>query len=100
MKYTEQDSLKIMRKCPRFSHCSINICPLDLLQNIRTKLEDEPTCDLPKSRRTRIGKGTPLKYQGLTKSEWAWKKKWDNKTDDEKKKIKDRLKKYSFKKQS
>lgn len=80
----EIESLKIMEKCPKFQRCSAPVCPLDLLQDERDSLKDEPKCTLAKSICHRIGKGTTLKRQGYTKGEWAAKKRWEKVPEDEK----------------
>ena len=84
---TEEENVKIMEKCPRFQSCNAPKCPLDYFQDKRTELEGDDKCALPKSIRKRIGKGTALKYQGMTKREWAGKKIWDAKSDEEKREI-------------
>ena len=83
MKESEIESVGIMSRCPRFNKCSVPICPLDLLQDLRNQLQDEPTCTFPKSRRYRIGKNTNLPREGLTKKEWAAKVRWQSLTEDE-----------------
>jgi len=80
---TEKKSLEIMRRCPRFDRCSVAICPLDLLQDSRTRLAEEPVCTLPKSRRLQIGQGTELPIQGLKKQEWAAHIRWESLTEAE-----------------
>ena len=39
-----QKNIQNLKKCPRFDHCSINFCPLDLEIYLRTKLPEENTC--------------------------------------------------------
>jgi len=78
MRPVEKASIEIMRRCPRFSSCSVPICPLDLLQDERDYLKGEPRCTLAKSYRLKIGQNTQLKYKGLEKREWAAKQRWDN----------------------
>jgi len=73
----EFESLRIMKQCPRFARCSVPICPLDLQQDLRYKMRGEPRCTLSKSKRQKIGAGTALERQGLTKSEWAGRQSWD-----------------------
>ena len=82
--YTETGALAIVQECCRFNKCSVPKCPLDLLQDRRTKLQDEPKCTLAKSVRYRIGKDTPLPYKGLTRNEWAAKRRWESLPDEEK----------------
>ena len=90
---TEEENVKIMQKCPRYKFCNAPKCPLDYFIDKRTKLEGEEKCELAKSIRKRIGKGTALKYQGMTKREWTGKKIWESKSDEEKKEIIERGKK-------
>ena len=81
----EVQSLAIMSRCPRFLNCSVPVCPLDLLQELRTRLPGEPECKLGKTRRFRIGRGTDLERQGLTKREWAAQRRWESLNEAEKK---------------
>ena len=74
----EVQSLATMSQCPRFLKCSVPVCPLDFLQELRTKLPRESECKLGKTRRFRIGKGTALERQGLTKREWAAQQRWES----------------------
>ncbi len=76
-KNAESMSVEIMKRCPRFARCSVPICPIDLLQEHRTRLPGEPKSTLAKSVRHRIGKGTPLPRQGLTRRELAAKQRWN-----------------------
>lgn len=76
-------SVELMRRCPRYLRCCVPVCPLDLLQDDRMRLKEEPVCTLPRSIRHRIGKGTALPRQGLTKQEWAARIRWESLTDAE-----------------
>lgn len=80
----ETENIKIMSKCPRFKSCSVPKCPLDYYRDQRTVLNGEPKCEAFKSIRMKIGKGTQLKYQGMTKREWDGKKRWDARPEAEK----------------
>ena len=80
----ESESVKIMQQCPRFLKCSVPICPLDLLQDERTKLPGEPSCTLAKSIRFRIGKNTDLPKKGLTQRELSGRLRWDALSESEK----------------
>lgn len=80
----ETRSVELMRRCPRYLRCFVPACPLDLLQDDRTRLKEDPVCTLSKSIRHRIGKGTALPRQGLTKKEWAARLRWQTLTKDEK----------------
>jgi len=91
METTEREALNIMRKCNRFETCSSPICPLDLLQDKRTRLEGEETCTAWKSIRRKAGEGTALKYKGLKKNEWEAKRRWDDKPEEEKEKIREQM---------
>ena len=84
---TEEENVKIMQKCPRYKFCNAPKCPLDYFRDERVKLAGEDKCALPKSIRKRIGKGTALKYQGLTKKEYTGMKIWEAKSDEEKREI-------------
>lgn len=83
MNNIESRVTEITRECPRYERCSVPICPLDLLQDGRTRLAGEPVCTLPKSRRLRIGQGSELPRQGLTKKEWAARQRWESLTEAE-----------------
>ena len=95
---TEEENVKIMQKCPRFQFCNAPKCPLDYFQDDRIKLEGEEKCTSAKSTRIKIGKGTVLPHQGLTKKELAGTKIWEAKSDKEKREIiergKERLMKF------
>jgi hypothetical protein len=94
------DSEKIMKKCSRFSSCSVNRCPLDVDINLRNELKGEPKCDMAKSIRLRIGMESKLLKLGLTDREFSARQKWESKSDEEKIEIKNRLAKNAFQKQS
>ena len=80
----EIENTKIMSKCPRFDYCDVPICPLNHYQESRVYSEGESKCTMEKGVRAKIGKGTELKYQGFVKREWAAKKNWENKSEEEK----------------
>lgn len=71
------EARRIMEECPRFSRCSVAICPLDLFADCGTRLPGEPKCTLAKSIRLRIGTETELPRQGLTRHEWAARRRWE-----------------------
>ncbi len=83
-RFSEFEALDIMARCPRFEGCSAPSCPLDLRQEERAVLKGEPRCTLGKTRRKRIGAGTPLPRKGMTKREWAAGKAWDRLPEEEK----------------
>ena len=80
----ETRSHLIMQRCPRFIRCSVPICPLDLMQDQRTRLLGEPMCTLAKSVRRRICKDTALERHGLTKREFAARKRSESLTEAQK----------------
>ena len=45
------------QKCPRFNWCSVNICPLDLEADLRSKLPEETSCPFTIKKRGRNQKG-------------------------------------------
>lgn len=55
MNQTKKDESLI--KCPRYNSCSINICPLDLEVNLRTKLLEENDCPFTINKRGKGQKG-------------------------------------------
>lgn len=71
------EARRIVERCPRFARCSVAICPLDLFADCETRLPGEPKCTLAKSIRHRLGTGTELPRQGLTKQEWAARQRWE-----------------------
>lgn len=74
-------------KCPRYSKCSVNNCPLHpVYPHILVCPEDkELKCGVAKSIRVRISAEFPgmLKMGGLTTREHAAKQKWDSLSPDE-----------------
>ena len=62
-------------ECPRFEKCNVNKCPLDPDIDLRNSVKTDEKCTMEKQVRYKIGKKYPnlLKYQGLTKREWAGK---------------------------
>lgn len=66
-------------ECPRFSGCSVNVCPLDPEQDKRNKLKGEPDCGGWVSTRKRIAAKYPglLPDKGLTTREVAKKVRWE-----------------------
>jgi len=41
---SEAENVKNLERCPRFEHCSIPICPLDLNLSFRNRLSNEGIC--------------------------------------------------------
>lgn len=80
-----------MRECPRFSKCSVSLCPLDNLISFRKKFKDEPKCTMAKNIRLRIGRKYKLPKMGLTKREYAGYKKWESKSEEEKDKVRKQI---------
>jgi len=82
-------------ECPSFDSCSAPLCPLDPDIDKRIRYPDEDKCKAHKTTRERIGRKYPelLPYQGLTKREWAGKKRSDSLTPSEKNELLRRLKK-------
>ncbi len=46
-----------MEKCPRFSHCSINTCPIDMDAPFRRNLPDEDCCPFTIKKKRKGQKG-------------------------------------------
>jgi hypothetical protein len=86
--------------CSRFSSCNVNNCRLHSDYPNLPMLPDEKPCPMPKSMRIRFAKDNPgkFKYDGLTEREYSALKKWESRTPEEKKIIRDRLKKGREKK--
>lgn len=53
----EDDIIKNLKECNRFSGCSINICPLDLAAGSRNELSDETCCPFCLKKKSRTQKG-------------------------------------------
>lgn len=70
----KDENLLRMERCPRFSRCSVPICPLDEGKDKRVYLKGEPKCNLPKSRRLKLGEDLP--WKGLTPREEAGIRNW------------------------
>jgi len=74
------------QECPRFLKCSVNKCPLSPDYNFQdsVRADQETKCTLAKSIRSRIGAKYPnLPYGGLTRREYAGKKAWEDKPEEE-----------------
>lgn len=75
------------QECPRFNTCNVNKCPLDSEVDLKNTITGDEKCTMEKNVRFKIGNKYPnlLKYQGLSKREWAGKQlseslrqvKWD-----------------------
>jgi len=67
--------LRPFEECPRYAACSVNVCPLDPDQELRTvhKSDKELKCPMEKGVRMRIGSKYPelLPMGGLTRAEWG-----------------------------
>ncbi|AKA49051.1 hypothetical protein IX51_07990 [uncultured archaeon] len=99
----ESLSLESMSYCSRFEICSAPKCPLDILIDIRTSIEDDPKCEMAKPTRHKYWLSMPdelksrLPYRGYLSKEYnrklAARKRWDSLTDEQRKEIRDRLSK-------
>ncbi|WP_135390547.1 hypothetical protein [Methanolobus halotolerans] len=78
-------------KCPRYKSCSVNNCPLDPCYpyGYVDKRDYEKKCTLAKPYRSRIGKqfSDILPRGGLTTSEYAGRKSWDEMSEQKRSKI-------------
>ena len=69
-------SLESMSYCSRFEDCSAPKCPLDILINIRTEVEEDPICEMAKATRHKYWMAMPdsikseLKFEGYLESEY------------------------------
>lgn len=64
--------------CPRFKHCSANVCPLDPRMAERETLAGEDTCTMEKTVRARIAAAHPeLPWGGLWPREQEQRRRWD-----------------------
>lgn len=73
-------------ECPRFSHCSVNKCPLhiDFLKLGSSPEDRETKCTLAKTIRKRLGLKWNLPNKGLTQREMSSAKLWANLPETEK----------------
>lgn len=94
--------LRPYEECPRYSTCSVNICPLDPDQDLRTtsKLDKEQECPMEKQVRVRIGTKYPdlLPKGGLKPKEWAAQQRFLSLSPAQREEAKKRLSAYHFKK--
>ena len=90
-KSKEFASKRLMELCERFESCSVPICPLDLLQDVRDRLPGEPRCQRSKAKRIRIAQGSELPRKGRTEAEWAAEKRWQGMTEEQKRTARERL---------
>lgn len=74
---SKMDYTKVIKECPRFKSCSVNLCPLDLNIDLRNRLKGESSCRVSKNIRVKIAKRFGLKNLGLTKLELAAKKRFE-----------------------
>lgn len=69
-------SYESMSHCSRFEDCSAPKCPLDLLINLRTEVEEDPRCEMAKATRHKYWSSMPdeikteLKFEGYLESEY------------------------------
>lgn len=89
-------NIKAMEECLRFNKCNSPICPLDSDVRFRNKLVGEEKCSVSKKTRLRIGMKYNLPNIGLKSRELSAMKNWENKSEGEKKRIKERLRKNRF----
>lgn len=84
--------------CPRFEGCAVNRCPLheDYLK-LESRPEDkEQRCKVAKAIRKPIGVYFKLKNKGLKERELSGLKRWENLSEEEKRVIRERMKKTSL----
>ena len=97
----EQLSLESMSYCSRFEDCSAPKCPLDILIDIRTEVEEDPKCEMAKATRHKYWLSMPdylksaLKYQGYFESEYnrmrSARERWNALSEDKKAEIRERM---------
>jgi len=95
MRFTKDKTYHKPEDCPRFDSCSVNNCLLHPDYPNLPMLKHEKPCPMPKTMRLRFAKDNPgkFKYGGLTSREKSAKKRWESKTQKERKAILDTLKK-------
>lgn len=84
--------------CPQFEKCSVNFCPLDSNNKLRTysEFDKERKCKMNKSIRKEIGIYFNLPNKGLTNREISGQKRWDALRPEEKQAKQEKLKKISL----
>ena len=97
----EQLSLESMSYCSRFEDCSAPKCPLDILVDIRTEVEEDPKCEMAKATRHKYWLSMPdylkseLKFEGYFESEYnrmrSAKERWNALSEDKKAEIRERM---------
>ncbi len=95
-------SLESMSYCSRFEDCSAPKCPLDILINLRTEVEEDPICGMAKATRHKYWLSMPdflkseLKFEGYFESEYnrmrSAKERWLALPEQQKAGIKERMK--------
>lgn len=94
-------SVRSMEYCSRFESCSAPKCPLDILINLRTVVEDDPECEMAKATRHKYWESMPedlrsaLPFKGYFESEYRRMKiareKWESLPDDQKAAVRERM---------
>ena len=97
----EQLSLESMFYCSRFEDCSAPRCPLDILIDIRTEVEEDPKCKMAKATRHKYWLSMPeylkskLPFQGYFESEYnrmrSAKERWNALSEEKKAEIRERM---------
>lgn len=80
-----------MEMCPRFQRCSVNKCPLDSDDELRSELKGEEKCNMEKNVRLRIGTECGLPRLGLTNAEFSAHQKWQGRSEEEKDEIRKQM---------
>ena len=85
----------------RFEDCSAPKCPLDILIDIRTEVEEDPKCEMAKATRHKYWLSMPdylkseLKFEGYFESEYnrmrSAKERWNALSEDKKAEIRERM---------
>ncbi len=69
-------SIEAMSRCARFDFCSAPKCPLDILINLRTEIDEDPRCEMAKATRHKYWESMPdylnteLKFEGYFEVEY------------------------------
>ena len=95
-------SIRTMKYCSRYDACEAPKCPLDILIDKRTFNKGDPECGMPKATRHKYWLKMPellkieLPYQGYFQGEYkrlaAARRRWESMSEEEKRKVIDRLK--------
>ncbi len=94
---TGSECERIMETCSRFDSCSAPKCPLDILVNLRSQIDEDPKCEMAKATRHKYWLSLPedlrslFPFQGYLQSEFnrieSARNRWNSMSQEEKDRI-------------